>query len=191
VPNDNITKESDRTSLKRDRRTFGKAVLAGFLGGPAALSSIAKAVKEPLPSEKARGSRSRVTDVGMKLALMLRPENQESWVLAPQIKANNAVAFTLCFPVLTVPDMNKAFFEVHILPEKVRYFIEAQAARNSQIAKYPPFYIRAGIQKGLNFLNFKYTFGLFRSLCKINIICRIGLQITSFSSLVKDRSECS
>lgn len=52
MPNSKITKESERTSLKSDRRTFGKAVLAGALGGPAALSSIAEAVEEQLPSDK-------------------------------------------------------------------------------------------------------------------------------------------
>jgi mannonate dehydratase len=92
VPNNNITREPVRTSLKPNRRTFGKAILAGALGGPAALSSIAEAVKEPLPSdEKTRGSRSRPKDRGMKLALMLRPENQESWVLARQIGVNHAI----------------------------------------------------------------------------------------------------
>jgi hypothetical protein len=59
VPNNNITRESDRTSLKSDRRTFGKAVLAGALGGPAALLSITEAVKNQLPSDlKTRGSHS-------------------------------------------------------------------------------------------------------------------------------------
>jgi mannonate dehydratase len=88
VPN-NIIRKSDRTSLTPDRRTFGKAVLAGFLGGPAVLSSIAEASKEP--DQKTRGSRSLEADRGMKLALMLRPENPETWVLARQIGVNHAI----------------------------------------------------------------------------------------------------
>lgn len=90
--NNNIIRGSVRTSLKPDRRTFGKAVLAGFLGGPTALSSIAKEVKEPRPSdENTRGIRSRAVGRGMKLALMLRPENPETWVLAKQIGVNHAI----------------------------------------------------------------------------------------------------
>jgi mannonate dehydratase len=90
--NNEITKASERTSLEPDRRTFGKAVLAGALGGAAALLSVAEAVKEQLPSgETTRGSRFRAADGGMKLALMLRPENPESWVLARQIGVNHAI----------------------------------------------------------------------------------------------------
>jgi len=90
--NNNTIMESVRTSLKPDRRTFGKAVLAGFLGGPTGLSSIAKEVKEPRQSdENTRGIRSRAVGRGMKLALMLRPENPETWVLAKQIGVNHAI----------------------------------------------------------------------------------------------------
>jgi mannonate dehydratase len=92
MPNSKINKESERTSLKPDRRTFAQAVLAGALGGPTALLSVAEAVKEQLPSgERTRGNRSRAADGGMKLALMLRPENPESWVLARQIGVNHAI----------------------------------------------------------------------------------------------------
>ena len=86
MPNNNITGEPDRTSLKPDRRTFGKAVFAGVLGGPAAWSSIAEAAKEQRSS-----SRSGAGDRGMKLALMLRPENPQNWVLAKQIGVNHAI----------------------------------------------------------------------------------------------------
>jgi hypothetical protein len=50
------------------------------------LSSIAQAAKEQrLPN------RSGAADRGMKLALMLRPENPETWVLARQIGVNHAI----------------------------------------------------------------------------------------------------
>ncbi len=92
MANSKITKESERTSLKSDRRTFGKAVLAGALGGAAAFSSVAEAAKESRPSnKKTPESRSREADRGMKLALMLRPENPQSWVLASQIGVNHAI----------------------------------------------------------------------------------------------------
>jgi len=81
-----ITRESERTQIRPDRRAFGKAVLAGILAGPAALTSIALAANEPRPS-----SRSGAGDRGMKLALMLGPENQENWVLARQIGVNHAI----------------------------------------------------------------------------------------------------
>jgi mannonate dehydratase len=87
-----MTKESKRTLLKPGRRAFGKAVLAGLLGGPACLSSIAQAGGEQLPSDKkTRASRSREEGQGMKLALMLRPEQQERWILARQIGVNHAI----------------------------------------------------------------------------------------------------
>ncbi len=90
--NNEITKASARISLEPDRRTFGKAVLAGALGGAAAFSSVAEAAKESRPSnKKTPESRSRAADVGMKLAMMLRPENPQSWVLASQIGVNHAI----------------------------------------------------------------------------------------------------
>jgi len=72
--------------MKPNRRAFGKAVLAGILAGPAVMSSITQAAKEQRPS-----SRSEAGDRGMKLALMLRPENQDRWVLARQIGVNHAI----------------------------------------------------------------------------------------------------
>ena len=81
-----ITRESECTQIRPDRRAFGKAVLAGILAGPAAMSSIARAAKEQRPS-----SRSGAGDRGMKLALMLRPENRDRWVLARQIGVNHAI----------------------------------------------------------------------------------------------------
>jgi len=90
--NNNMVRGSLGRPLRPDRRAFGKAVLAGVLGGPAALSSIAEASKEQVPPDsKTRGSLSRAADQGMKLALMLRPENQERWVLAHQVGVNHAI----------------------------------------------------------------------------------------------------
>lgn len=77
-----ITRESERTQIKPNRRTFGKAVLAGILAGPAAMSSITQA---------ATSSRSGAGDKGMKLALMLGPEDEERWILARQIGVNHAI----------------------------------------------------------------------------------------------------
>lgn len=92
MPTSKMTKESEQTSLRPDRRTFGKAVLAGALGGAAAFSPVAEAAKESRPSDKKTpDSRSRAGDRGMKLALMLRPENPQSWVLASQIGVNHAI----------------------------------------------------------------------------------------------------
>jgi len=81
-----IAGESERIQIRPGRRVFGKAVLAGILAGPAAMSSIVQAAKEQRPS-----SRSGAGDRGMKLALMLRPENQDTWVLARQIGVNHAI----------------------------------------------------------------------------------------------------
>ena len=81
-----ITGKSERTKIRPDRRAFGKAVLAGVLAGPAALSSIARAAKEQLPSSPAE-----TADEGMKLALMLPPENEDRWTLARQIGVNHAI----------------------------------------------------------------------------------------------------
>ncbi len=82
----NMKRESQATP-KLDRRAFGKAVMAGVLGGPAALSSIAEVVEGQTPSNKRiQGSCS-----GMKLALMLRLEDKDRWVLARQIGVNHAI----------------------------------------------------------------------------------------------------
>jgi mannonate dehydratase len=81
-----ITGTSERIKIRPDRRAFGKAVLAGVLAGPAALSSIAQAAKEQPPSSPAEPS-----DEGMKLALMLPPENEDRWTLARQIGVNYAI----------------------------------------------------------------------------------------------------
>ena len=77
------TREYKRTLYRPDRRAFGKAVLAGILSGPAALSSVAQADKDrpPLDSE----------GPCMKLALMLRPDDQDRWILARQIGVNHAI----------------------------------------------------------------------------------------------------
>ena len=79
------TKEPNLRLLKPDRRTFGKAVLAGFLGGPAVLSSVS--LKAQASSDIATSRTAR----GMKLALMLDSRNKERWVLARQIGVNHAV----------------------------------------------------------------------------------------------------
>ncbi|MHC4558414.1 MAG: mannonate dehydratase [Planctomycetota bacterium] len=90
--NNKMTKKSERTPPKPGRRAFGKVVLAGLLGGPPVLSSIAQAAGEQLQSDKkTRAGRSREEGQGMKLALMLRPEQQERWVLARQIGVNHAI----------------------------------------------------------------------------------------------------
>jgi len=81
-----ITRESERILLRPGRRAFGKAVLAGVLAGPAVLSSIARAADERRPS-----SHPEAADRGMKLALMLRPEERDRWVLARQIGVNHAI----------------------------------------------------------------------------------------------------
>ncbi len=91
-----MTRESKLIPLKPSRRAFGKAILAGVLGGPAVLSSIAQTAQEQLPSDKkTRGSRSfaatRKGRKGMKLALMLDMQNKERWILARQIGVNHAI----------------------------------------------------------------------------------------------------
>lgn len=82
-----ITRESKLIPSKSSRRAFGKAILAGVLGGPAVLSSIAQAAEEQSRSLAA----TRKGRKGMKLALMLRPENKERWILARQIGVNHAI----------------------------------------------------------------------------------------------------
>ncbi len=91
-----MTKESKQIPLKPSRRAFGKAILAGVLGGPAVLSSVAQTAQEQLPSDKkTRGSRSLAAAPkgrkGMKLALMLDMRNKERWILARQIGVNHAI----------------------------------------------------------------------------------------------------
>ena len=77
------TREHERTSYQPDRRTFGKAVLASVLGGPAVLSSVAQANKDQPPSDSKGPC--------MKLALMLRPDDQDRWILARQIGVTHAI----------------------------------------------------------------------------------------------------
>lgn len=92
MPDNKMLRESEQTPPGPDRRTFTKAILAGALGGPAGLSSVAGAAKEPRPSgAKTQSGRLPDADRGMKLALMLRPENPQSWVLASQIGVNHAI----------------------------------------------------------------------------------------------------
>lgn len=91
-----MTRESKQIPLKPSRRAFGKAILAGVLGGPAVLSSVAQTAEAQLPSDKkTRGSRSlaatRKEGKGMKLALMLDMRNKERWILARQIGVNHAI----------------------------------------------------------------------------------------------------
>jgi mannonate dehydratase len=77
-----VSGESERTRIRPDRRAFGKAVLAGILAGPAAMSSVARATAS---------SRSGAVDEGMKLALTLQPSNEQRWMLARQIGVNHAI----------------------------------------------------------------------------------------------------
>jgi mannonate dehydratase len=78
----NITRESGSMEIRPDRRSFGKAVLAGILAGSGAMSSIAQV---------AASNRSEVVDNGMKLALTLQPGNEQKWMLARQIGVNHAI----------------------------------------------------------------------------------------------------
>ncbi|UCG57218.1 MAG: mannonate dehydratase [Phycisphaerales bacterium] len=92
MPEISKPKDSERTACKPDRRAFGKAVLAGVLGGPTALSSIAQTAEERLPPDQGtHGGRAGAGDAGMKLALMLRPENKQRHILARQIGVNHAI----------------------------------------------------------------------------------------------------
>ena len=79
---DKVTRESERIEIRPDRRAFGKAVLAGILTGPVAMSSHVQA---------ATSSRSGAADEGMKLALALQPSNEQRWMLARQIGVNHAI----------------------------------------------------------------------------------------------------
>ncbi len=92
MSNNKITKKSEGTSQKYDRRIFSKAILAGALSVPTVMSSVAGAKIEQSPSnEKMQQSRLNAGDGGMKFAMMLRPENPETWVLARQIGVNHAI----------------------------------------------------------------------------------------------------
>ena len=92
MPSSMIYRESERMPLKTDRRTFGKAIMAGLLGGATVLSSVAQtASRQLLSGRRTQASRSNGADSAMKLALMLRPENPENHVLAHQIGVNHAI----------------------------------------------------------------------------------------------------
>ncbi len=92
MPSSRIYTESERMPLKPSRRTFGKAVVTGLLGGSTVLSSVTQTARGQLPSDRrTQTSRSNGADAGMKLALMLRPENPENRVLAHQIGVNHAI----------------------------------------------------------------------------------------------------
>jgi len=91
-----MTREPKLIPSRPSRRAFGKAILAGVLGGPSVLSSTAQTAEEQLPSDKkTRGSRflaaTRKGRKGMKLALMLDMRNKERWILARQIGVNHAI----------------------------------------------------------------------------------------------------
>ena len=77
-----ITGESGSMKIRPDRRAFGKAVLAGILAGPAAMSSVVQA---------AAANQSEAKDNCMKLALALQPSNEQKWILARQIGVNHAI----------------------------------------------------------------------------------------------------
>jgi len=77
------TGEHKRGSYQPDRRAFGKVVLAGILGGTAALSSVARANRDQPPSDSEGPC--------MKLALMLRPDDRDRWILARQIGVTHAI----------------------------------------------------------------------------------------------------
>ncbi len=84
-------RESKLIPLKPSRRAFGKAILAGILGGPAALSSIAQTAEEKLPRDSRSYANERQGGTGMKLALTLDMRNKERWILARQIGVNHAI----------------------------------------------------------------------------------------------------
>jgi mannonate dehydratase len=86
-----IIRKSKLTPPNPDRRAFGKAILAGILGGPAALSSIAQTAEEKLPRGNRSNADERQGGKGMKLALTLDMRNKERWVLARQIGVNHAI----------------------------------------------------------------------------------------------------
>ncbi|MDT8302772.1 MAG: mannonate dehydratase [Sedimentisphaerales bacterium] len=80
------TKESKKNPLKTNRRAFGKTLLAGVIGGPAALSSISQKA-QGITSPAVFGTRGR----GIKLALMLDIRDKERCILARQIGVNHAI----------------------------------------------------------------------------------------------------
>jgi len=81
-----IKSGGQRQEAKPDRRTFGKAILTGLLGGPAVLDSVQRTACRLNAVHN-----SPLGDEGMKLALMLDMQNQERWVLARQIGVNHAI----------------------------------------------------------------------------------------------------
>ena len=83
----NNMKRNSQATTKLDRRAFGKAAMAGVLGGPAALSSIAEAAR----GQTSSGKRTQDRRSGMKLALMLGPQDKDRFVLARQIGVNHAI----------------------------------------------------------------------------------------------------
>ena len=80
------TKEPEQKLIKPDRRTFGKSVLAGVLGGPVVLSSIPQRA-QGISSPAASGKKGQA----MKLALMLDIRNKERCILARQIGVKQAI----------------------------------------------------------------------------------------------------
>jgi len=78
--------ESEQNLMKSDRRNFGKAVLAGVLGGPAVLSSISQKA-QGINSPAVSGKKSQAK----KLALMLDVRDKERCILARQIGVNHAI----------------------------------------------------------------------------------------------------
>jgi mannonate dehydratase len=80
------TKESKENPLKTNRRAFGKAVLAGVIGGPSVLSSISQKA-QGISSPAVSGKKGK----GIKLALMLDIQNKERCILARQIGVNHAI----------------------------------------------------------------------------------------------------
>ena len=78
-------RKSEQKLSKPERRAFGKAVLAGVLGGPMVLSSIAQKVQASSSISTLKGGQ------GIKLALMLDIRNKERCVLARQIGVNHAI----------------------------------------------------------------------------------------------------
>lgn len=80
-------KQKSQTKTKLNRRAFGKAVMAGAVSGPIAASAVIGAGEAPIPSKK----RMQASRSGIKLALMLRPEEKQRWVLARQIGIGHAI----------------------------------------------------------------------------------------------------
>lgn len=79
-------KESKENLLKTNRRAFSKTLLAGVIGGPAALSSISQE-SQGISSLAVSGKKGQA----MKLALMLDIRDKERCILARQIGVNHAI----------------------------------------------------------------------------------------------------